>query len=93
MISWLPGLRVGLRKVRGTIVVTADGRSKITGGTAAVRSAVYAFPPVVPLIGGLFTLLNVLWLTWDPQNQALHDKAAKTVVVKRSTMANPEQPS
>ncbi len=74
------------KRALGTMVVTADSRSKITGGTAATRAAVYALPPIVPLLGGLFTLLNVLWLTWDPQRQALHDKAAKTVVVKVSSM-------
>jgi uncharacterized RDD family membrane protein YckC len=82
------------KRALGTMVVTADTRSKITGSTAGVRAAVYAFPPLVPIIGIIFVLVNVLWLTWDPQRQALHDKAAKTVVVKVSSLAGtgPAQP-
>ncbi|MCC5578547.1 RDD family protein [Microtetraspora sp. AC03309] len=39
--------------------------------------------PVVGLLLNLFALVNTLWLLWDrPLWQALHDKAAKTVVVK-----------
>ncbi len=34
------------------------------------------------IAGGLFLLLDDLWPLWDkPWQQALHDKAAKTVVV------------
>jgi uncharacterized RDD family membrane protein YckC len=47
-----------------------------------IRAAVYALPPIVPCCGSLFWLINVLWLLWDePYHHALHDKAAKTVVV------------
>jgi uncharacterized RDD family membrane protein YckC len=70
------------KRALGTRVVSADDRSKISGGTAAGRAAVYALIPVVPLIGTLFSLLNSLWLTWDRRRQALHDKAARTIVVK-----------
>jgi uncharacterized RDD family membrane protein YckC len=27
-------------------------------------------------------LLDVLWMLWDPKNQTLHDKVAKTLVIK-----------
>jgi uncharacterized RDD family membrane protein YckC len=70
------------KRALGTRVVSADDRSKISGGTAAGRAAVYALIPVIPLIGSLFSLLNGLWLTWDRRRQALHDKAARTIVVK-----------
>jgi hypothetical protein len=43
---------------------------------------VYALPALVPVAGGLFSLRNELWLLWDQQRQCLHDKAARTVVVK-----------
>jgi uncharacterized RDD family membrane protein YckC len=26
--------------------------------------------------------LDYLWMLWDPQRQCLHDKAARTIVVK-----------
>ncbi|WP_204058461.1 RDD family protein, partial [Microbispora corallina] len=39
--------------------------------------------PVVGWLLGIFALVNVLWLLWDkPLQQTLHDKAAKTIVVK-----------
>lgn len=75
------------KRALGTRVVSAHDRSKISGGTAAGRAAMYALIPVVPLIGTLFSLLNGLWLTWDRRRQALHDKAARTIVVKTSAPA------
>jgi uncharacterized RDD family membrane protein YckC len=70
------------KRALGTKVVSASDRSKVSGGAAGARAAVFALPPIVPLVGGLFALLNELWLLWDRQRQCLHDKAAKTVVVK-----------
>jgi uncharacterized RDD family membrane protein YckC len=67
-------------------VVTAGNRSRITGGAAAGRAAIYALPTAIPFIGGLFALLNELWLLWDPRRQCLHDKAAGTIVVKAGTL-------
>jgi uncharacterized RDD family membrane protein YckC len=34
------------------------------------------------MLAGLFFLLDVLWPLWDRRNQALHDKAAGTYVVR-----------
>jgi uncharacterized RDD family membrane protein YckC len=70
------------KRALGTMVVTANTRSKIGVGAAGGRAAVYVLPPLVPLVGGLFALLNELWLLWDQQRQCLHDKAAHTVVIK-----------
>src|SRR5580693_4723293 len=70
------------KRALGTKVVSASDRSKVSGGAAGGRAAVFALPPIVPLVGGLFALLNELWLLWDRQRQCLHDKAAKTVVIK-----------
>ncbi len=75
------------KRVMGTKVVTADNRSPISGQAACGRAAVYALVPVVPSVGGLFALINESWLLWDPRRQCLHDKAAGTVVVKKSTLA------
>jgi uncharacterized RDD family membrane protein YckC len=80
------------KRALGTRVVSADDRSKISGGTAAGRAAIYALIPVVPLIGTLFSLLNGLWLTWDRRRQALHDKAARTIVVKIGVPVPPGSP-
>jgi uncharacterized RDD family membrane protein YckC len=75
------GRTIGKRAL-GTKVVKASDRSKVSGGAAGGRAAVFALPPVVPFVGGLFALLNELWLLWDRQRQCIHDKAAKTVVIK-----------
>jgi uncharacterized RDD family membrane protein YckC len=80
------GQTIGKRAL-GTQVVMADGRTKVGGGSAAGRAAIYALSPMVPFVGGLFDLLNELWLTWDPRRQCLHDKAAHTVVVKKDYQA------
>jgi uncharacterized RDD family membrane protein YckC len=75
------GRTIGKRAL-GTKVVRASDRSKVSAGAAGGRAAVFALPPVVPFVGGLFALLNELWLLWDRQRQCIHDKAAKTVVIK-----------
>jgi uncharacterized RDD family membrane protein YckC len=36
----------------------------------------------VSLILTPVVLLDVLWMLWDPKNQTLHDKVAKTLVIK-----------
>ncbi|HLQ53073.1 MAG TPA: RDD family protein [Streptosporangiaceae bacterium] len=85
--DWLQHARWGQtlgKRALGTMVVTADGRSKISGGTAAGRAVVSVLAPAVPLAGGIFGLLDDLWLLWDPRRQCLHDKALSTVVVKTS---------
>lgn len=76
------GQTIGKRAL-GTKVIRADGNPKVGVGPACGRAAIYALSPVVPFVGGLFDLLNELWLTWDPRRQCLHDKAAHTVVVKK----------
>jgi uncharacterized RDD family membrane protein YckC len=84
------GQTIGKRALR-TRVVTVSARGKIGGGAAAGRAAIYALSPAVPFIGGLFDLVNELWLTWDPNRQCLHDKAAHTVVVRKDYPASQPQ--
>jgi uncharacterized RDD family membrane protein YckC len=78
------------KRALGTKVVTADAHARIGGGAACGRAAVYALASNIPYVGSLFGLINVLWLTWDPRRQCLHDKAASTVVVKKSMLQPPE---
>ncbi|ANS80620.1 hypothetical protein SGUI_3224 [Serinicoccus hydrothermalis] len=74
----LTGLRVRLR----------DQPGLPTWRATLLRSAVYQGPnllgTLVPILGflGLFTILDVLWPVWDKDKQALHDKAARTNVVR-----------
>ena len=36
----------------------------------------------VPYVGGVYSLVDALWLLWDPRRQCLHDKLPGTVVVR-----------
>ncbi|WP_192498791.1 RDD family protein [Ornithinimicrobium pratense] len=68
----ITGLRVRLRETPGNPTL----------GAAAIRGAIYQLLPQIPYLGWIATLLNYLWPLWDPKRQALHDKAAKTNVVR-----------
>jgi uncharacterized RDD family membrane protein YckC len=72
------GLRVRLRDQPGPLPWRAILLRWLTqAGVAAV-----SFVPVVGSVIGLYTLLDVLWPLWDDKRQALHDKAARTNVVR-----------
>ncbi len=72
------GLRVRLRELPG----------RMSWGTVLMRWAGqnwYAALSWVPILGsvlGFYPLLDVLWPLWDGKRQALHDKVAKTNVVR-----------
>jgi uncharacterized RDD family membrane protein YckC len=70
------------KRVLSTRVVSAYDGSPITAPVAVRRAAVYALIPVIPLLGTFFALLNDLWLLWDRRRQCLHDKAARTIVIR-----------
>jgi uncharacterized RDD family membrane protein YckC len=42
----------------------------------------WAVPAVVNFFCGIFGLVDGLWPLWDDRNQALHDKVAKSVVIR-----------
>ncbi len=75
----LLGLEVRLRERPGPL----------SWGTVLIRwvtqNAYVAFQllPVVGLFGSLYSLLDSLWPLWDGQRQAIHDKTARTNVVRR----------
>jgi len=72
------GTTIGKRAL-GTWVVTAAGRSRVSLRRSFVRALIFVLGgEVVPL----FFLVDNLWLTGDRQRQALHDKAAGTLVVR-----------
>ncbi|WP_130798038.1 RDD family protein [Streptomyces otsuchiensis] len=59
-----------------------DSGNTPAGNPGWTRAAIYSLPQLVPCLGFLFWLVNVLFCTWDkPYRQCLHDKGAKTVVV------------
>ncbi len=90
--DWLLHARWGQtlgKRVLGIMVVTSADRSKISGGAAGGRAAVYLLVPLVPLLGIIFLLFDVLRLLWDPSRQCLHDNAAGTVVVRAGVQPAP----
>ncbi|WP_406286304.1 RDD family protein [Embleya sp. NBC_00896] len=76
------GRTLGKRVLGIKVVRVADG-GPISGSPAWTRAAVFTLPPIVPCVGTLFWLVNVLWQFWDqPWHQCLHDKAARTTVIR-----------
>jgi uncharacterized RDD family membrane protein YckC len=78
-LMYKSGQTVGKRVMR-LRVVPLDPAARLTRGMAVKRWLVeYGAGTLLPL----FNYLDGLWQLWDkPYQQCLHDKAAKTVVVK-----------
>ncbi|WP_431949167.1 RDD family protein [Actinacidiphila sp. bgisy167] len=79
------GQTIGKKVMKIRVARLADG--SVPGNAAWARAGTYAgisvAGNVIPCVGFLLPLLNVLWHLWDkPYRQCWHDKAAKTVVVK-----------
>jgi uncharacterized RDD family membrane protein YckC len=77
----LTGLRVRLRDQPGPLswgTVLRRWAAQNVGGVVGLL-------PVVGALGTLYALLDGLWPLWDQRKQALHDKVARTNVVRRST--------
>jgi uncharacterized RDD family membrane protein YckC len=74
----MTGLRVRLRErpgpmPLGTVVVRWLGQFGV---------GLLGLVPFVGSLSGVYSLLDDLWPLWDPHNQAIHDKLAKTNVVR-----------
>jgi uncharacterized RDD family membrane protein YckC len=76
--TWRTGQTIGKRVVKLKIV-PADPAAERTRGMLAKRWLVEQVAALIPF----FSYVDGLWQLWDkPLQQCLHDKAAKTVVVK-----------
>jgi uncharacterized RDD family membrane protein YckC len=82
------GQTIGKRVMRIRVVRLADG-GPITSTEARRRwlasdgIALISWVPLVNTVAGFYSWANWLWLLWDrPNRQCLHDKFAKTAVVK-----------
>ncbi|WP_436775459.1 RDD family protein [Yinghuangia sp. YIM S09857] len=76
------GQTLGKMATKIRVVRVADG-GPVQGSPAWTRAGVFALPLVVPCAGVLFFIVNCLWHLWDqPWQQCLHDKAAKTTVIR-----------
>jgi uncharacterized RDD family membrane protein YckC len=80
------GQTLGKRAARTRLVRMAGGGA-VSWGQAAWRAGFsILFALVINLLtcglGGVLALLDPAWLLWDRRRQALHDKAARTLVVR-----------
>lgn len=74
------------KRVMSLRVVRADDADAISYGQAAWRLLFEYLVTVATCgVGGL---VDVAWILWDKRRQALHDKVARTIVVR----ARPEMP-
>ncbi len=48
-----------------------------------IGAFVLGFVPLISIVAGVASILDPLWLLWDPRRQTLHDKLADTLVEKR----------
>jgi uncharacterized RDD family membrane protein YckC len=78
------GTTIGKRSA-GVWVVSAADRSRVSLRTSLLRALVFVLGgEVVPL----FFPVDNLWLLRDRRRQAMHDKAARTLVVRHRPQAN-----
>jgi uncharacterized RDD family membrane protein YckC len=79
------GRTVG-KRLTGLRVVSADG-GRLRAGQALVRSVIYAVPPaarpvpVLNVLAGIFWIAEIGLLFEGDHRQALHDRAAGTLVI------------
>ncbi|WP_433230001.1 RDD family protein [Actinomadura formosensis] len=92
------------KKAFGIRLVKAADYSAVTWGQAIARQAfVYAITIVTVVLNfltpaagilGLVGLIDNAWILWDERRQSLHDKVAKTMVVKATPWTpNPYAPA
>jgi uncharacterized RDD family membrane protein YckC len=91
------GQTIGKRVMKIRVVRLPDG-SPITPAEARRRwlasdgLALVSWLPLVNTVAGFYSWANYLWLLWDrPYRQCLHDKFAKTAVVKLTEADVPTQ--
>ena len=80
----LRGATLG-KMIVGVKVTQRDRDVRPSWGQAVLRWAATDVPSLLLSLvsaGWLYSLLDSLWCLWDKQRQCLHDKAARTVVVR-----------
>jgi uncharacterized RDD family membrane protein YckC len=77
----LRGQTVG-KMALGIKVVPVEGSGSVGWGRSAIRWLVPNAVGRLPGVGSLLELVVWLWMLWDPMRQGLHDKAARTVVIR-----------
>ncbi len=74
----LLGLRVRLREAPGPMPLA----TVLLRWLGQYAVGILGIIPFVGGIGGLYSLLDYLWPLWDDHKQAIHDKIAKTNVIR-----------
>lgn len=84
--DWLCHARWGMtlgKRILKIKLVRAGDRGKVGAGAAAKRALAYPLGGIVPMVGSIWALVDVLWIFNDQvHRQCLHDKFAETVVIK-----------
>jgi uncharacterized RDD family membrane protein YckC len=75
------------KRAAGTRLVRMTDGGAVSWGQAAWRvgfSILFAFAINILTcgFGGILALIDPAWILWDPRRQALHDKVARTLVIK-----------
>jgi uncharacterized RDD family membrane protein YckC len=87
--SWQATL--GMRLLRIRIARETDlgpvGVGRAAGRSVVVLGAYSALQLVLRFVAGLVILVDLLWPLWDSRNQTLHDKVARTVVLRRAPVS------
>lgn len=69
------------KKVLDIKIVDLNGNVPVFQPQLLIRYAVYVLPGQIPVIGTIFSLVNVLFI-FGKEKRCIHDLAAKTKVVK-----------
>jgi len=83
--AWRATLFMRLCKIH---IARAEDGGAPSLGRVALRSAAYGVVALLGIVSFLFNLLiavDLLWPLWDARNQTVHDKVARTVVLRRAT--------
>lgn len=82
LILVIAGLLLALPWVRETSGPMPLGTVVLRWFAQAGGPGMVSIVPYVGAVGSLYSLLDSLWPLWDAQKQAIHDKVAKTNVVR-----------
>ena len=80
---------LGMRLL-GIFIARESDHGKVVLGRATIRTVFFLgasalLQAVLKALASLIFLADYLWPLWDARNQTLHDKVAKTVVLRRIT--------
>jgi uncharacterized RDD family membrane protein YckC len=69
------------KKILSIKVVRKDGSKAGVGRIFWLRNVVNTLIAMVPLVGGIYALVDALMIFGDPR-QCIHDKIADTIVIR-----------